>query len=295
MQTKKVCTSHGRDVPNWSVRQYIVFLTCMQSSLLLYRVSKKYERTGYNGKHIYHKDTSLSEEELQKRRLRLQKLDVAFRKSRDLVVSMQEAKGGTKNELQGMNMTNSRNLPTSSVQGARLSHDFNSNLAALQSMDERLALMRSQIERSAAALALSGRGAFIPPSTRLGGGFGGAVGSRSEMLYSMLIANQARSGMSQFGSPSLPGSFASIGGPAPQSFLQDVYFRRQQLLRTSSTQRAESGMATSLAFSTTPEAVSPTANKRSLASLSASESSSPPIANPNGSVEEPDAKRARAA
>lgn len=256
------------------------------------RVSKKYERTGYNGKHVFHKDTSLSEEELRKRSDRRQELEAAFRKSRALVVSMQEVKGGSsKDQSPESNMT-SRGLPTSSIQGMPLSFGFNSNLVALQSMDQRLALMRSQIERSSAALAISGRGGYMPPSAVLGGGLGG--GSRSEMLYSMLMANQARPGVSQFGSSGLS-SFSPLGGPPPQGLLQDIYQRRQQILMNSASLGAPpmtTPLGTSFAGAAAAEATSPVSTKRT---LSGTNTSSPPIADPNDSIEEPDAKRARAA
>ena len=257
-----------------------------------YRVSKKYERSGYNGKHVFHKDTSLSEKELKERRASLQKLKVAFRKSRDLVLSMQEAKvGSNKNQSKETTAGTNRSLPTSSFQGTHLTNQFNSNLAALRSMDERLALMRSQIERSSAALAMSGRGAFIPPSNGLGGGLGN--GPRAEMLYSMLMTSQARArpGMSEFRASGLSGPYSSLGG----SLLQDVYQRRQQLLMESTMPLRNSGRAAMFAGAVPTVTASPGSTKRSLAALSSAGSSSPPIANLPESIEERDAKRARAA
>ena len=184
------------------------------------------------------------------------------------------------------------------MQDVPLSSGFNSNLVALQSMDQRLALMRGQIERSTAALAMAGRGGYpyMQPSAVLGGGLGG--GPRSEMLYSMLMANQARPGVSQFGSSGFS-SFSSLGaGPAPQGLLQDIYQRRQQILRNSAA-RGDPPITTPLGTpfvgAATTEATSPVSTKRSLETLSGTNNSSPPIADPNESVEEPDAKRARAA
>lgn len=161
-------------------------------------------------------------------------------------------------------------------------------------MDQRLALMRSQIERSSAALAISGRGGYTPPSAVLGGGLGG--GSRSEMLYSMLMANQARPGVSQFGSSGLS-SFSPLGGPPPpQGLLQDIYQRRQHILMNSASLGAPpmtTPLGTSFAGAAAVEATSPVSTKRT---LSGTNTSSPPIADPNdSSIEEPDAKRARAA
>ena len=242
-------------------------------------MSKKYERTGYNGKHVFRKDSSIPNEELQKSRDRLEKLERAFRESRSLVVSMQEAKGdngGSKNQQQEIN-------PSSSVRGA-LSIGY-SNMAALQSMDQRLAVIRSQIDRSSAAL--SRRGGFMSSTGLSGPG----TTSRSDMMQAMLLANQARGGLSRYASAGLSsGGFLAPAGPAPQTLLQELYERRQQLL-LNSVVLANSVPAALPASGATDR--SPSTTKHSYEALSSKVSS--PIADSDSSVEEPDAKRARAA
>ena len=172
--------------------------------LTCYRVSKKYERTGYNGKFTFRKDSRFSEEELDQKRKNLQNLEKLFRESRKLVAKMQDAKGGGKKQVSP---------------GATINFSSNyGDLPAMQSMDQHLALLRLQISGG------GGRGLMPPSSSAAFGGLRAASTSRADLLQAMIMS---RNGWSPY-SPMMMGLRPAAG----EGILQELAQRRQQLLRS---------------------------------------------------------------
>lgn len=204
------------------------------------RVSKKYERSGYNGKQVYRKDSNAKDVEAY--RQRLTDCEQKFKESRALVVSMQEAKTESKPTL--------RETPIIS-----LSSNHQSNHA----LEDRLAAMRSQIDRTATMLSMGGQHHHQHQSPALsssmnmnrfnpmlgagaGNPFNPAPMSSLEMRQALLFQQQqqqrqrAAAAMGGFstGLPSagLGMSFPHSSSPAgpTNKLMIDLYQRRQQLI-----------------------------------------------------------------
>jgi len=253
------------------------------------RVSKKYERTGYNGKHVFRKDDSISEKDLQKKSDSLQQLERVFRESRSLVQSMHEAKGD--------NGARQQQVPIPFPAGfVGISTGGLDNMAALQSMDQRLAAIRSQIDRSSAALSLGGSlgGGYMPPTNP---GFSGLTSRpRSEMLQAMMRSNHGLSGLPQYNPVVGLGGSLSLAGTGTENLLQELYHRRQQLLLNNlviaPTTAAHMALPVNPGAMSTMSTQSP-ANKRSFDALGGGANVASPTTEHDSN--EPDTKRAKAA
>jgi hypothetical protein len=108
----------------------------MHSVLTSFRVSKKYERSGYNGKLVYTRDTTLPSEQVHEYVTRMKDLEKKFKESRALLVSMQEAKTTDTTSL-------SRTGKMSRVSPVA---------ASARSLDIGIAALRNQIDLRAALL-----------------------------------------------------------------------------------------------------------------------------------------------
>jgi hypothetical protein len=108
----------------------------MHSVLTSFRVSKKYERSGYNGKLVYTRDTTIPSEQVLEYVTRLKDLEKKFKDSRVLLVSMQEAKTAD---------------TTSPSRAGKMSH-VSPVAASTRSLDIGIAALRNQIDLRAAML-----------------------------------------------------------------------------------------------------------------------------------------------
>lgn len=202
-------------------------------------VSKKYERSGYNGKQVYRKDTDLPTDEQEAYRERLQDCEKKFKESRALVVSMQESK------------TECKPVTPTPAPAPIISLASSSNNSI---PEDRLVAMRSQIDRAATMMGMGtatiNRFATSPvlsPATGL---------SPLQMRQALMMQRQ-RAAM--FG-PGLPFTSltSSLHHPATTSafvgsadkLLVDLYQRRQQLLMARMAPDPTAAMSTEVASST---------------------------------------------
>ncbi|CAB9523814.1 expressed unknown protein [Seminavis robusta] len=195
------------------------------------RVSKKYERTGYNGKQVYRRDTNISEETQKDYSKRLKELEKKFKESRALVVSMQEAKATD---------------TSSSARGASSSATQTSQAAAqtinpnVQALEERLVAMRSQLDRRAAGM-MGGFHHRLPQpqqSSRFNSPHGMMLAGAalntplsSDVMDAYLMNHRTAANGAFVGGNGA--GFSSVltptGPPATNKLLLDLYKRRQQL------------------------------------------------------------------
>lgn len=183
------------------------------------RVSKKYERSGYNGKQVYRRDTNLPTKDLEDYRERLTNCEKKFKESRALVVSMQEAKTDSRANTMAFTET-----PVISLTGCA------GNSAALE---DRLVAMRSQLDRTTNSML-----GFAPPPQQqnlynmmgAGGGAGsGATNMSPDVLQAMMMQRQRAAALGAQGGGSFSTGLPSSGGPT-NKLLVDLYQRRQQLI-----------------------------------------------------------------
>lgn len=191
------------------------------------RVSKKYERSGYNGKQVYRRDSNVPAKDLEVYRQRLKDSEKAFKDSRALVVSMQESK-----------QEPSSRSPVTETPVISL-HSSNLNASALEN---RLQAMRNQIDLRTTNLL------GYPPvqvarynlntgtSMMAGGPLNPAVtGPMSpEVIQAMMIQRQRAAALSGAGfSTGFPSTGLPTAGPSTgptNKLLIDLYQRRQQLI-----------------------------------------------------------------
>lgn len=194
------------------------------------RVSKKYERSGYNGKQVYRRDTNVSASDLEAYRQRLKDSEKAFKDSRALVVSMQEAKTDCK--------------PSSSSQAVTETPiiSLHSNTNTSNALEDRLQAMRSQIDRRTTTLL-----GYPAPTrnTTTGGRY-----MSPEVLQAMMLQRQRAAGLqgaagfsTGFPSAGLTGATGASSGPA-NKLLIDLYQRRQQLIMSYMAAGAGTGTGT---------------------------------------------------
>lgn len=189
------------------------------------RVSKKYERSGYNGKQVYRRDTNVSAADLEAYRQRLKDSEMAFKESRALVVSMQEAK-----TTDGKPSGSSHVVTETPVISLHSNANASAQAAALE---DRLQAMRSQIDRRTTNLLAFPTSA--PRFNMMGAGAG--TGVSPEVLQAMMLQRQRAAALqgatagfnTRFPSAGLANNGAGQGGPA-NKLLLDLYQRRQQLI-----------------------------------------------------------------
>lgn len=207
------------------------------------RVSKKYERSGYNGKQVYRKDSNAKDVEAY--RQRLTDCETKFKESRALVVSMQEAKTESKPTL--------RETPIISLSS-------NNANAQNHALEDRLAAMRSQMDRTAAMLSM-GQSPGLSSSMNMHHGmnvhmnrFNPMLGApfnpvssldmpmsslemRQALMFQQQQQQRQRAAAAMGGFPAgLPSAATGLGSPYPpvggptNKLMIDLYQRRQQLI-----------------------------------------------------------------
>lgn len=197
------------------------------------RVSKKYERSGYNGKQVYRRDTNVSFADLEAYRQRLKDSEKAFKESRALVVSMQEAKTDSK-------PSNSHIITETPV--ISLHSNANANASAqAAALEDRLQAMRSQIDRRTTNLLGYPTATSRFNTGMMGAGGATGTGMSPQVLQAMMLqrqraaALQGAAGFSTgFPSAGLSNGATTSGLPTPagpaNKLLIDLYQRRQQLI-----------------------------------------------------------------